>query len=76
MNSDSNEAPDLMNYWHTADYSSTVDAYNGEIERKDREREGVNQGQRTHTSPENWSDGQPGSENSWNLTTTINKWWI
>lgn len=37
MNSDSNEAPDLMNYWHTADYSSTVDAYNAEIERKDRE---------------------------------------
>lgn len=42
MNSDSNEVLDFMNYWYIVDYSSIVDVYNVEIERKDREREGVN----------------------------------
>lgn len=36
----------------------------------DRKRGGVSQGQRTHTSLENWSGGQPGFQNSWKLTTT------
>lgn len=42
MNNDSNEVFDFMNYWYIVDYSSIVDVYNVEIERKDREREGVN----------------------------------
>lgn len=42
MNSDSNEVFDFMNYWYIVDYSSIVDVYNVEIERKDREKEGVN----------------------------------